>query len=203
MSKYFNLATLLTLHHDSIIRWYGDGLKLNNEYPKIYQLAEENHAFNYQLWLAEDRARRDDMGPEFVYQAKREIDKCNQERNNRMEAMDEWFFHHFNPSSSASCPVNSESPGMMTDRLSILALKSYHMGIQTHRLDVSSEHIARCQQKLQVINQQLQQLGECLASFLLEMESGKRTFKVYHQFKMYNDPNLNPELYNSHQPDLN
>jgi hypothetical protein len=135
------------------------------------------------------------MGFEFVYQAKRQIDRFNQARNNCMEAMDEWLFHTLQPAQPEHCPVNSESPGMIIDRLSILALKSYHMGLQTKREEASEEHRQQCNQKLAIIHQQLDQLSACLDQLLTEIRNKTRTFRVYHQFKMYNDPALNPELY--------
>ncbi len=84
------------------------------------------------------------MGFEFVYQAKREIDAHNQQRNNRMEAMDEWLFNNLHPVGPELCPVNSESPGMIIDRMSILSLKSYYMTIQTKRSGVSEQHKDTC-----------------------------------------------------------
>ena len=195
MSLDFNPYFLITLHKESIERWKTTGI--NQQQTGIYQLAEENHAFNYQLWHAEDRARRDDMGSEYVYLAKREIDGFNQQRNNRMEAMDEWFFHKLQPAAPHLCPVHSETPGMIIDRLSILSLKSYHMALQTVRQDASEEHKKNCAKKLETINQQLEQLALCLEQLLDDVEKKIRTFRVYHQFKMYNDPTLNPELYST------
>ena len=182
------IKKLEQLHRESIVQWKEHSIELKHE--GLLRLVEENHAFNYQLWLAEDRARRDDRGFEFVYQAKREIDHCNQQRNNRMEMIDEWFFNELQPAESTACPIHSESPGMMIDRLSILALKHYHMALQAIRAEVTDEHRKLCQHKLHII-----QLLHCLRDFLGEIESKKRTFKVYHQFKMYNDPTLNPQLY--------
>jgi hypothetical protein len=181
------------LHCESIVQWKEHSIELKHE--GLLRLVEENHAFNFQLWLAEDRARRDDRGFEFVYQAKREIDHCNQQRNNRMEMIDEWLFHELNPAESTECPIHSESPGMMMDRLSILALKHYHMALQAIRTEVTDEHRRSCQHKLHIIELQQAQLLNCLRDFLCEIVDKKRTFKVYHQFKMYNDPTLNPQLY--------
>ena len=195
MAIDFSPFTLITLHKECIELWKEQGIQYNA--TGIYQLAEENHSYNYQLWHAEDRARRDDMGAEYVYLAKREIDQCNQQRNNRMEAMDEWFFHTLRPSSAPTCAIHSDTPGMIIDRLSILSLKSYHMAIQTTRQDVDEAHKEQCSKKLDVIKQQLNQLALCLEQLVDETQIQKRTFKVYHQFKMYNDPALNPELYSN------
>lgn len=195
MSHTIDPSLITELHRKCIIQWKSNGIEYHHQ--QFQQLVEENHAFNYQLWHAEDRARRNDMGFEFVYQAKREIDSFNQQRNNRMEAMDEWIYKVLQPAKPADCPVNSESPGMIIDRLSILSLKSYHMALQTERQDVNEDHRKTCSLKLATIHQQLEQLTLCLKQLLDEIQQKTRTFRVYHQFKMYNDPNLNPELYRS------
>jgi hypothetical protein len=109
--------------------------------------------------------------------------------------MDEWLFHQLQPATFSQCPVNSESPGMIIDRLSILSLKSYHMALQTQREDVAEDHRQNCANKLVIIHQQLEQLSRCLSDLLTEVQAKQRTFRIYHQFKMYNDPTLNPELY--------
>lgn len=186
-------AEITRLQDDAIVNWKANGIQFTQQ--EFLSVVEQNHAFNYQLWLAEDRARRDDKGHEFVYLAKREIDHCNQQRNNFMETMDLWLFDELKPALPSICPVHSETPGMMIDRLSILALKAYHMALQVDRLEVSQEHRETCKQKLKIIMQQRQQLQRCLDALIDEVRHKTRTFRVYHQFKMYNDPALNPELY--------
>lgn len=193
MSELIQASTITQLHQNCIMQWKAAGI--SHQYEGLYRQVEENHAFNYQLWHAEDRARRDDMGHEFVYHAKREIDRCNQLRNNCMETIDTLLFNSLQPMSHTQCPVHSESPGMIIDRLSILALKSYHMELQTKRQDVDEQHRSTCRHKLAVIHQQLEQLTCCFDILIEEVVTKKRTFRIYHQFKMYNDPMLNPELY--------
>ncbi|TAL62513.1 MAG: DUF4254 domain-containing protein, partial [Legionella sp.] len=177
MSQPINPSVITDLHKNCLIQWKAQGVKLQHQ--GFYQFVEENHAFNYQLWHAEDRARREDMGFEFVYQAKREIDHCNQQRNNRMESMDEWLYKTLEPAEPTVCPVNSESPGMMIDRLSILSLKAYHMALQVERQDVNEEHRQTCARKLATIQQQLNQLSQCLGDFLRDAQNKVRTFRVY------------------------
>ena len=167
MSDSINVLEITNLHQNSIIHWKTSGII--HQHKDFYRLVEENHTFNYQLWHAEDQARRDDLGYEFVYQAKREIRRFNQLRNNRMEAMDEWLFKHLQPAEFDVCPVNSESPGMIIDRLSILSLKSYHMDLQTKRTEVLEEHRKNCSNKLIIINQQLEQLTQCFSELLEEV----------------------------------
>lgn len=192
-----SVHAIMQLHRDRIITWKESGLLLSES--GLLSLVEENHAFNFQLWNAEDRARREDMGFEFVYHAKREIDHFNQQRNNRMEAMDTQFFKELQPKAPNQCLVHSETPGMMIDRLSILALKAFHMQLQTERQDVDAAHRDTCGQKLVIIQQQQEQLETCLHQLLMDVKNGMRTFRVYHQFKMYNDPKLNPELYETQE----
>lgn len=184
---------ITNLQHNTIHQWKNDGVQLHHS--GFLKFVEENHAFNYQLWHAEDRARREDMGHTFVYHAKREIDQCNQQRNNRMEAMDEWLCNTLKPASLEHEFVHSETPGMMIDRLSILELKHYHMELQSVRQDTDETHRQTCLNKTRILIAQQQQLTQCLYDLLEATINHKRTFKVYHQFKMYNDKNLNPELY--------
>jgi uncharacterized protein DUF4254 len=158
------------------------------------RLVAENHLRNFQLWHEEDVARREDLGFESVYRAKRAIDRYNQERNNFIEEMDKAIVAELDPPASG-CPRNSETPGLMIDRLSILALKEYHMQEETVRADASAEHRARCAEKLARIGVQRRDLRDCLAELLADVQAKRRTFSVYFQFKMYNDPALNPQLY--------
>jgi Protein of unknown function (DUF4254) len=158
------------------------------------RLLEENHLRNFSLWHEEDIARRDDLGFERIYQAKRNIDRFNQERNNYAEEMDKAIVAALAPPLSG-CPRNSETPGMMIDRMSILALKEFHMQEQTVRPEASAAHREKCAEKLARIRQQRSDLTNCLAELLADVAAGRRTFSAYFQFKMYNDPALNPELY--------
>ena len=160
----------------------------------FYRLLEENHLRNFSLWHEEDIARRDDLGFERIYQAKRNIDRFNQERNNFAEEMDKAVVAALNPPASG-CPRNSETPGMMIDRLSILALKEFHMHEETVRPEASAAHKEKCAEKLARIRQQRADLTTCLADLFADVAAGRRTFSVYFQFKMYNDPALNPQLY--------
>jgi len=180
------LQTALTARwHESAPAATGDGFDL---------LVQQNHLRNFQLWHEEDIARRDDLGFESVYRAKRHIDRFNQERNNFIEAMDQHIVAALQPP-AAGCPRNSETPGMMIDRLSILALKEFHMHEETVRADAAPGHRAKCAEKLARIRVQRADLATCLADLFTDVAARRRTFSVYFQFKMYNDPALNPQLY--------
>ncbi|MDF1677769.1 MAG: DUF4254 domain-containing protein [Legionellaceae bacterium] len=193
MEKKIDVFAIKDLHDEAIVTWKASEVCLKAE--GFLRLVEENHAFNYQLWHAEDKARREDMGHEFVYHAKRAIDGYNQKRNDCMEAIDDHLISLLQPVSSEFAPVHSETPGMMIDRLSILALKHYHMAAQTVREDADDAHRTQCLKKLEVIVAQSRQLLLCLDELLQEVAERKRTFRVYRQFKMYNSAALNPELY--------
>lgn len=187
-----NVPDILNLHRESIVNWKQSGVSFAHQ--EFLALVEKNHQYNYQLWHAEDKARRDDKGAEFVRDAKRQIDRFNQARNDAMEAIDEYLFRYLKPASHTTCPVHSETPGMMIDRLSILALKHYHMGLQTKRDDVDASHKMACAEKVMVIAQQLEGLAGCLSNLLQEVAERSRTFRLYRQMKMYNSAVLNPEL---------
>jgi hypothetical protein len=193
MNPEILIDEILDFHQNTINNWKNTPLTLSAQ--GLMAAIEANHAFNFKLWHAEDRARRQDMGDAFVVAAKREIDSCNQNRNNQMEKIDEYFIQTLEPASHLTTQVHSETPGMMIDRLSILALKIYHMDIQAKRDDVDSSHQQTCQEKLQQLQAQRRQLADCLKTLVQEIQNKTRTFRVYKQHKMYNDPKLNPELY--------
>jgi hypothetical protein len=199
MNPEQTILDIATLHRDAIVHWKSN--PINTTESGFLALVQSNHAYNYQLWHEEDKARRDDMGFEFVYTAKRNIDHFNQQRNNLMELIDQHLCQQLQPADPnlTTCPIHSETPGMIIDRLSILSLKHYHMKQQTLREDVDSTHRESCHHKLTIISQQKEQLLQCLHVFLQEIIHQKRTFRLYHQLKMYNDKQLNPELYAKHR----
>jgi hypothetical protein len=159
-------------------------------------LVQQNHYFNFMLWHEEDIARRDDLGSERVHQAKRAIDHYNQQRNNFIEEMDKVLVADLQPAESG-VPKNSETPGMIIDRLSILALKEFHMREETQRADATDEHRGKCAEKLARITLQRSDLTQSLTELIDAIIVRTRSFAVYYQFKMYNDPALNPQLYGS------
>jgi hypothetical protein len=162
----------------------------------IWHWIGTNHRCNTSLWQEEDKARRTDVEAAEIAASKRLIDQYNQKRNDAIEAMDEAILaelRHVEPAANAR--LNSETAGAMIDRLSILALKIFHMREQTERLDASPSHIETCRSKLERLLTQRKDLAYCLDTLLAEAAQGSAYFKVYRQFKMYNDPTLNPYLY--------
>lgn len=147
-------------------------------------------------WHLEDIIREPSIDPVTALQIKRRIDKSNQDRTDLVEMIDSYFLEKFkNNTPSASATINTESPAWAIDRLSILALKIYHMQQEVVRKDAGSEHIAKCQNRLVVLLDQKEDLSTAIDQLLGDIESGKKYMKVYKQMKMYNDPALNPVLY--------
>ena len=157
------------------------------------QLVKENHLRNFLLWHVEDLARRDDLGAEAVRRAKRAIDRHNQERNDFIEQMDAAILETLHAPGEKAL-MHSETPGMILDRLSIMALKEYHMEEEANRTTAAEVHRHTCGRKLSCLRQQRANLTECLMQLSAELLAGRQYFKIYHQFKMYNDATLNPQI---------
>ncbi len=160
----------------------------------VWQAIEDNHRFNCLLWDEEDLARRRNVPDSEIAANKRAIDGYNQKRNDAIERVDEHLSVLFSGTKENS-KLNSETPGAMIDRLSILSLKIHHMRLQTQRGDVDRAHVDACVLKLNRLNEQRADLAACLDRLLAECARGESCFKVYRQFKMYNDPALNPAIY--------
>ena len=162
---------------------------------------DANHRYNGLLWHEEDRARRTDVEPAEVAASKRLIDRHNQLRNDAVEEIDQAILQLLgNTMRSPGSRLSSETAGAMIDRLSILSLKIFHMRVQTRRSDAGADHIDACTAKLRRLAMQRADLASCLDNLLADARLGLAYFKVYRQFKMYNDPTLNPYLYARQPP---
>lgn len=163
----------------------------------LWQAIEINHWHNCMLWEQEDLARRRNVPDSDIASNKRAIDSHNQKRNDAIERIDDFLLQQLEKVvRKPQARQNSETAGAMIDRLSILSLKIHHMRLQTERSDVERAHIEACQMKLARLMEQRNDLAGCLDRLLGECARGESYFKVYRQFKMYNDPALNPALYN-------
>jgi hypothetical protein len=148
-------------------------------------------------WHYEDIIRDPHIDPIEALQLKRRIDRSNQDRTDLVEEIDSWFRQYYSKVvPQADARLNTESPAWAVDRLSILALKIYHMQEQVNRTDAEPEHIAKCQAKLNVLLEQQKDLSLAIDQLLEDIEAGRKYMKVYRQMKMYNDPATNPILYN-------
>lgn len=147
-------------------------------------------------WHYEDLIRDPHLNPVEGMNLKHRIDRSNQDRTDLVEQIDSYFrqlYSDVTPLSDAT--INTESPAWAIDRLSILALKIYHMKEQTERTDASPEHIQRCKDKLSVLLEQQKDLSTAIDQLLDDIKAGRKYMKVYRQMKMYNDPSTNPVLY--------
>lgn len=147
-------------------------------------------------WHLEDIIRDPHIDPVEALNLKRRIDRSNQDRTDLVEQIDSYFRMIYNDVKPlADATINTESPAWAVDRLSILALKIYHMKEQVDRSDASEEHIDKCQKKLNVLLEQQVDLGTAIDQLLDGIKAGRKYMKVYRQMKMYNDPSTNPILY--------
>ena len=160
-------------------------------------LVARQHRANFDLWHIEDAARAPRVTDGELARVKRRIDQTNQLRNDLAEELDrallEWLAARGLPNPAA--PLHSESPGLIVDRLSILALKIYHTREETARKDAPEGHAERNQARLEVLEEQRADLAGCLDALWRDTVGGARGFKLYRQMKMYNDPALNPAIY--------
>ena len=147
-------------------------------------------------WHLEDIIRDENIAPVEALQIKRRIDSSNQQRTDLVEFIDSWFLQKYeNITPDSNAKINSETPAWAVDRLSILALKVYHMSLEASRSSASQEHRFNCNNKLNVLLEQKKDLSEAIDQLLFDIESGTVKMKVYKQMKMYNDESLNPVLY--------
>ena len=190
--------------NEATARWHSEEPEAPDAAPDaaaspetLLTLVRAQHLRNFRLWHTEDVARRRDVTPDVIADCKYRIDRFNQERNDRMERVDACLVALLSPLLPASpAPyANTESLGMAIDRLSILSLKIWHMDEQLRRTDVTPEHIESCRTKLAVLREQRADLIAAVRHLVDEFVGGAKTPKLYFQFKMYNDPALNPQLY--------
>ena len=151
-------------------------------------------------WHLEDIIRNPEIEPVEALKIKRRIDKSNQDRTDLVELIDSYMLDKYKDVEvKADATINTESPAWAIDRLSILALKIYHMRVEATREDADEQHKAGCQKKLDVLLEQRKDLSSAIDQLLADIEAGNKYMKVYKQMKMYNDPALNPVLYAKQQ----
>lgn len=169
-----------------------------NPYPsdKIEHLLYRKNWIDTVQWHYEDIIRDPEIDPVAALKLKRKIDASNQDRTDMVEFIDSYFLDKYKDVGiKDQATINSESPAWAIDRLSILALKIYHMREEAEREDASDEHKAKCSAKLHVLLEQKKDLSTAIDQLLKDISSGDKYMKVYKQMKMYNDEALNPVLY--------
>lgn len=182
------------LHDESLANWYRDKPAEIETGTDIESLVRAQHFCNFSLWNHEDEARRRDVSDSYIADTKRAIDKWNQRRNDLIERIDLHLLVQLGDIENAAARQNSETAASMVDRCSILSLKIHHMGINAARKD-DAAIAAECQLKLSGLHAQRADLARCLQELIEDFQAGRRFFKLYRQFKAYNDPRLNPAIY--------
>ncbi len=171
---------------------------IHNPYPLKsieYYLYLKNWIDTVQ-WHFEDIIRDPNINPADALVLKRRIDKSNQDRTDLVELIDSYFLDKYKDIKvKKDAVINTESPAWAIDRLSILALKIYHMQQEVNRTDTTPEHHNQCQNKLDILLEQQKDLSTAIEQLIADIEAGRKYMKVYKQMKMYNDPALNPVLY--------
>lgn len=192
LNKLFHQAIADYHLHDNVDQQMINPFKLGGVDHLLYQKCWIDTV----QWHLEDVIRDPSIDPEKALIIKRRIDTSNQERTDVVEKIDDYFLEKFKGVNyQKGAKINTESPAWAIDRLSILALKIYHMEEQAKREDVVEGHLKIVQHKLEVLLTQRDDLTQAISELLDDIQAGKRIMKVYRQMKMYNDPSLNPVLY--------
>lgn len=171
--------------------------EFSNPYPKdkVEHLLYRKNWIDTVQWHYEDIIRDPSIDPVAALKLKRKIDASNQDRTDLVEYIDSYFLNKYQSVQvKENATINTESPAWAIDRLSILALKIYHMQEEVNRTDASKAHIKKCKDKLAVLLEQKRDLSSAIDQLLTDIESGDKYMKVYKQMKMYNDDELNPVL---------
>jgi len=186
---------MIDLQAHAIIEFH-DGADAGVPASALWEAIADNHRHNRLLWAEEDLARRMNVADSEIAGNKRNIDRYNQKRNDAIEQIDEQFLRLLSAvQPGPQARLNSETPGAVVDRLSILSLRIRAMKLQTERKDATRAHVDSCVAKLARLHEQRSDLASCLDQLLADCARGISRFKVYRQFKMYNDPALNPAIY--------
>lgn len=177
--------------------------EVNEPINNPFELGEINHLLYEKNWIdtvqwhLEDIIRNPEIDPIEALQIKRRIDASNQDRTDKVEKIDDWFLQTYKEVVVKDfAELHTESPAWAIDRLSILALKIYHMKEEVNRKEASDEHRKKCANKLTILEEQHQDLSKAIDNLIEKIHSGIVYMKVYRQMKMYNDEELNPVLYN-------
>jgi hypothetical protein len=190
--------TVVALHDRSTALWHRETPALPaDSRGQLLDAVTAQHLANFELWHFEDLARAPGATDREIAAVKRDVDRVNQRRNDLAEVCDTVLLASLDREGlpDPDAELNSESPGLILDRLSILALKIFHTREEIDRPDAPAGHAERNRQRLETLETQRSELAACLDRLWQQTLAGSRRFKVYRQLKMYNDPSLNPAVY--------
>ena len=197
-----NKASEFNLLFDALIKKYHIIDKVDQPFTNPHDPSSFEHLLYRKSWIDtvqwhyEDIIRLPEIDPVEALVLKRKIDASNQDRTDMVEYIDSYFLNKFKDVTvKEGAKINSETPAWAIDRLSILALKIYHMNEEATRTSASDEHRAKCQVKLDVLLEQRVDLSTAIDDLLNDFANGDKYVKVYKQMKMYNDEDTNPMLY--------
>ncbi|MEI7904018.1 MAG: DUF4254 domain-containing protein [Candidatus Firestonebacteria bacterium] len=204
MRKMPKAAKLFAIFKKELEAWHRLEKKIKNMEQAVVLLNREKKApeslvgglfaLNCYLWHEEDKARSPVISDRAIAAVKRNIDKTNQARNNKIEEIDRFLLGLLESGGvkqGKRATTNSETPGAIIDRLSILGLKLWHTAEEFLRKDASVEHLMKCAKRFEVMTAQKQDLSGCYEILVKDLFAGRKRLKMYYQFKMYNDPSTN------------
>lgn len=197
-----SIQDIIQLQTRTVADWHRGPIE--NKESGLMATVCTQHSFNYQLWHEEDIARSPDVSDQEIARVKRSIDKFNQQRNDWIEKIDDQIAEMIqsqNIQTRSDALLNTETPGSAIDRLSIMSLRLYHLQEQLERPDATDEHRQSVEQKIAVCRLQQSELAKSLQQLVDAIAEGTKRHLTYRQFKMYNDPTLNPYLYNAKNRD--
>ena len=188
---------LTQLQIDAVERWHAESI--SHSFDGIQSLVCQNHEFNYRLWHEEDTARSPSVTDDEIAKVKRAIDKLNQARNDMIEKIDDEITSRLEAQEVEAIgqPINTETAGSAMDRLSIMALRLYHYREQADRQGIDGDQRSKVLERIALCEQQHADLSHSLQALIDDLFGGRKQHRTYRQMKMYNDPSLNPAIYNA------
>ncbi len=184
--------SITAMQDERTLAWHGASKETKEQ--GLMALAVAQHRANFDLWHEEDKARDPGASDAEIAAVKHAIDRLNQQRNDLVEKIDAMLLAEAGEQNAAA-PLNSETPGLIIDRLSVLALRIFHTREEAQRESATEAHRQKNTGRLAVLEEQRSDLAGCLDALWIEVRARTRRFKLYRQMKMYNDPELNPVIY--------